>query len=114
VQISFGSSKIAKLCNEEQLAIRKLGPVGGMRLMQRIDDIASAPNLEVLKLLPGRAHPMTAGARANEEQWTVDLEHPQRLVFIPDHDPIPLRDDGGLDLKQVTAVCIIEVADTHE
>jgi toxin HigB-1 len=113
MQIRFATTKMAKLCNSEKNALRAFGQVGGKRLMLRLEDIASARNLEELKLLPGRAHPMRRGERKNEEQWTMDLDHPQRLVFVPDHDPLPRRGDGGLDLAQVTAVCIVEVGDTH-
>ena len=114
MQIRFATTKLAKLCNLERNAIREFGPVGGKRLMQRLEDIASVRNLAELKLLPGRAHPLRKGARAKEEQWTMDLEHPQRLVFVPDHDPLPQRKNDGLDLMQVTAVCILEVTDTHD
>ncbi len=113
MQVRFANTKLAKICNAAKAAVREFGPVGGKRLMQRLEDIASAPNLAVLTLLPGRAHPMRGGARANEAQWTMDLQHPMRLVFVPDHDPLPRREDGGLDLTQVTAVRIVEVTDAH-
>jgi hypothetical protein len=41
------------------------------------------------------------------------LDHPYRLIFIPADDPIPTKDDGGLDWSKVTAVEILEIADTH-
>jgi len=44
----------------------------------------------------------------------VDLSHPYRLLFIPAHDPIPLKTDGGIDLTQVTEVEIISIEDTHD
>lgn len=113
MEIRFATTKLAKLCNSEKSAKRQFGSVGAKRLMQRLEDIASARNLEELMLLPGRAHPMGGGTRGQEAQWTMDLDHPQRLVFVPDHDPLPLRENGGLDVTQVTAVCIREVADTH-
>lgn len=114
MEIRFANAKLAKLCNVEKNAIQEFGPVGGKRLMQRLEDIASAQNLAALTLVPGRAHPMRRGERANDSQWTMDLHHPMRLVFVPNHDPLPVRQDGGLDLVQVTAICVLEVADTHD
>ena len=114
MQIRFANTKLAKLCNAERKAVQELGPVGGKRLMQRMEDIASARNLATLILLPGRTHPMRRGVRANEEQWTMDLHNPMRLVFVPDHAPLPYREDGGLDLLQVTAIRVLEVTDTHD
>ena len=43
----------------------------------------------------------------------MDLAHPFRLIFVPNHDPIPLRDDGGIDRDRITAITITEVVDYH-
>jgi proteic killer suppression protein len=47
-------------------------------------------------------------------QLSLDLDHPYRLIFEPAHNPIPRKDDGGLDWSKVTAIIIIGVEDTHE
>jgi proteic killer suppression protein len=114
MQIRFANSNLARTCNSSRNAIRKLGPGSGKRLMQRLEDMASAENLAVLARLPGRAHPLTRGRASEEGQWSVDLEHPLRLVFVPDHDPVPIRSDGAIDATQITDICIVEVRDTHE
>lgn len=44
---------------------------------------------------------------------SLDLGHPFRLIFKPDHDPVPRLADGGLDWIQVTAITIIGIEDTH-
>ena len=36
-----------------------------------------------------------------------------RLIFMPFHDPIPTKADGGLDWTAVTAVVIVGVEDYH-
>ena len=59
---------------------------------------------------PERRHQL-AGNRAG--QYAVDIDHQLRLVFVPAHDPIPHRPDGGIDTDQVTAIIIIEVVDYH-
>jgi proteic killer suppression protein len=43
----------------------------------------------------------------------VDLEHPYRLLFIPADDPIPYREDKGIDLALVKEIEIIDIEDTH-
>jgi proteic killer suppression protein len=58
-----------------------------------------------------RCHELT-GDRAG--QLSIDLDHPYRLIFSPNHDPIPERDAGGLDWSRVNAIRILEIADTHE
>jgi len=43
----------------------------------------------------------------------MDLDHPYRLIIRPNHDPLPMREEGGLDWKAVTAIVIVEIKDTH-
>jgi hypothetical protein len=43
----------------------------------------------------------------------VDLDHPYRLLFIPADEPVPYREDGGIDLERGREIEIIEIADTH-
>ena len=38
---------------------------------------------------------------------------PHRLVFQANHDPVPRWADGGIDVRHVTAITIIEVIDDH-
>ena len=59
---------------------------------------------------PERRHQL-AGNR--DEQYAVNIDRQYRLVFVPDHDPIPRRPDGGVDTDRVTAVVITEVIDYH-
>lgn len=59
---------------------------------------------------PERRHQLTGN---RDEQYAVDIDRQHRLVFVPDHDPIPRRPDGGVDTDQVTAVVITEVIDYH-
>ena len=64
-----------------------------------------------------------AGALATLEDWrpggerrgqyALDLRGAYRLVFVPDHDPIPNLPGGGVDEALVTKVLITEVVDYH-
>lgn len=47
-------------------------------------------------------------------QLSLDLDHPYRLIFEPDHNLRPGRPEGGLDWRHVTAVRILGVEDTHD
>ena len=47
------------------------------------------------------------------DQYAMDLVHPRRLVFEPDHALLPRSEDGGIDAEQVTAIVIVEVVDHH-
>jgi len=79
--------------------------------MSRLAVLNSARTLaDVPSTRPERCHPLKA---KREGQYAVDLVHPRRLVFKPNHDPVPRKDDGGVDLDKVTSIIIIEVVDYH-
>lgn len=71
----------------------------------------AASTLEDMRLIPAaRCHELS-GKRAG--QLAVDLDHPRRLVFRPNHDPVPTKPDGGLDWSAVTSIVIVEIVDYH-
>jgi len=80
-------------------------------IRRRLDDLDAADNLEVMRNLPGRCHELKGDRKG---QLSIDLVHPERLVFVPAHDPVPIKEDGGIDWKRVTSIKIVEVVDTHE
>jgi proteic killer suppression protein len=110
LDITFRTKKLRKQCTDAKQMATAFGSVQASRLRQRLDDLRAAENLEVMRTLPGRCHELKA-ARAG--QLSVDLDHPYRLIFEPANNPVPQHDDGGLDWSAVTAVRILEIADTH-
>lgn len=109
--IYFHTTKLQKTCSEERLAVTKYGPARARKLMQRLQELEAAENLaDIARVPPPRCHEL-AGDHAG--QLSVDLQHPYRLLFIPANDPVPHREDGGLDWNKVTEVEIIGIVDTH-
>lgn len=80
-------------------------------LRQRLDELKAAAFLADFRFLPGGCHELTADRQG---QLSLDLRGPMRLVFEAADDPVPEKPDGGLDWDRVTAVRILELADTHE
>jgi plasmid maintenance system killer protein len=80
-------------------------------LRRRLDDLDAADTLDDMRHLPGRCHELRHD-RAG--QLSLDLVHPQRLIFVPIDDPVPLKPDGGLDWQQVKSIRILGIQDTHE
>lgn len=80
-------------------------------IMRRMGVLRAARNLsQVPTSRPDRRHQLTED---RDEQYAVDLVQPKRLVFEVNHDPIPRKPDGGIDVDKVTAVTIVEVVDYH-
>ena len=111
MEIHFVSRKMQKLCNSEKEMRGRFGPRNAKRLQQRLAELAAAESLDdVARVPPTRCHEL---GQDRKGQLAVDLVHPWRLVFEPDHDPLPTKEDGGLDWKQVTRILVIEVGDYH-
>ena len=105
--MSFKNNKLAKSFNEGAQLGRIHGALRARKIRIRLKELRAATSLMDFwppKSPPGRCHELPEGRRS--DQLSVDLDHPYRLVFIPDHDPVPTREDGGLEWSQVPAVKI--------
>lgn len=110
MDINFKSKKLAKTCNNYERSQKAYGQVGAKKLRRRLDDMRAATCLDDLQNLPGRCHELKGDLA---ETLSLDLEQPYRLLFVPAHDSLPRKADGGLDWTQITAVEIVGVEDTH-
>lgn len=82
-----------------------------LKLQMRLGQMQAAETLADLLLVPGaRCHALTGNLKG---KFAVDLAHPYRLIFSPDHDPLPRKEDGGLILEEVTAVVVQAIKDYH-
>jgi plasmid maintenance system killer protein len=111
MQISYINKKLAKLLGSQKEVMRTFGPDNGKRILRRLDQIATTETLAELATLPQtRVHELKAD---RNEQISVDVKHPHRLLMVPDHEETPRKPDGGLDWKRIRKVTILEIADTH-
>jgi len=100
-----------KACSSEKEMKQEWGAALTKKLQQRLMELKAADNLEdVSRLPPARCHELVGDRKG---QLSVDVAHPYRLIFVPDHDPVLRKPDGGLDWTQVTKVLVLEVCDTH-
>ena len=114
MDISFKNKKLTKSFNKDAQLVKIHGKLRAKKIRIRMKALRAATSLMDFwppKSPPERCHELTEGKRCG--QLSVDLDHPYRLIFIPDHDPVPRRGDGGLDWSQVTAIKILGVEDTH-
>lgn len=111
VDINFQNRKLEKTCNSAKELQKKYGKRMAQTLMNRLVVLRAARTLELVpKNPPDRRHQLRGD---RDEEYAVDLVHPYRLVFKPNHEPLPRKQDGGIDTEQVTSITIIEVTDYH-
>lgn len=111
MEISFRTQKLRKVLNSRVELQRGYGERMARLIMAHLAVLAESANLAEAQARPALGLHQLRENRAG--QFAVNLVHPDRLVFRPNHNPIPLRPDGGINLTQVTAITIIEVVDYH-
>lgn len=109
MNIGFANKKLRKLCEKSAVAQKELGTDCARKLKTRMDDLEAASC--VADLVAGNPHPLR-GDRAG--QFSVDLAGGWRLVFAPDNEPCPHREDGSIDWSAVTIICIEYIGDYHD
>ncbi len=98
MKVEFRNKTMQKICEDASIAERKYGLKMALKIQQRIDEIKAADSVEMmLKYRIGRCHQLH-GDRNN--QFAVDLVHPQRLIF----------EKKG---SEIQIVRIIEITDYH-
>lgn len=111
MKISFDSRKLQKTFNCEKELIRVYGSNMAKKIKNRMALLEAAENLEDVPTTPPcRCHALGQNKKG---QFAVDLEQPYRLVFRPNHNPLPRKADGGLDLRKITNIIILETEDYH-
>ena len=110
MDVEFSTKKLMKACSSEKAMKAKWGPELAKKLKRRLADLEAANTLEEVRNLPGRCPELREDRKG---QLAMDLVHPLRLLFRPNHDPVPAKPDGGLDWQQITGIEVLEVCDYH-
>jgi proteic killer suppression protein len=114
MDINFHTGSLEKLVNSQKKLTREFGSKVARAIMMRMATLKAAPCLEqVPHTPPERRHQLTGNRKG---QFAVDANKASgvRVVFKPNHNPLPTMDDGGIDLSQVTKIVILEVDDYHD
>jgi len=110
VEIFFKDRKLKKLFDDPKELYRAY-VILTRKIDQRKEELKAADTLEdIRKIIAARCHEL-------EGNWkgylAVNVSVNYRLIFKPEHDPLPFKEDGGLDWQQVTAIRIVKIEDYH-
>jgi proteic killer suppression protein len=110
IEITWANRKLEKSCSDDRRGAKDFGTEQWKVLSRRLVSLRAASTLADMRGVPGNCHGLSAN-RSGE--FAVDLRGPYRLIFEPDHNPVPRLDDGGIDTSKVTNIRIKEVDDYH-
>ena len=103
--------KLTLFAIKPDLQTSSYGAQRAKKIKQRYREMQASATLADLAKIPAASlHPLSGDRQG---QWTVKVTGNDRLCFILEHNPLPLKEDGGIDMEAVTDVCIVEIVDYH-
>jgi plasmid maintenance system killer protein len=110
MEISYNNNKLEKQLTDPKELNKTFGKMA-KKVNQRMKDLSGVETLSDMKKIPAaRCHELKGDKQG---KLAVDVSGNYRLIFEPDHNPKPEKDDGGLDWQQVTKIRMIVVEDYH-
>ena len=111
MEVTFRNRKLQRTLNSDSALRRSHGDDIARKIQTRLAVLKNAANLaRVPAIPPERCHALSQNRKG---QYAVDLDKRRRLIFVPNHAPVPCKEDGGVDLESVTKITILEVVDYH-
>ena len=109
--IEFKTRQLEKCCNIYREAVRMWGEPHSKKIYAALDQIKASHNLADVYSLPNlECHELSNNRQG---QFAITTKQPFRLVFEPSHDPVPLKEGGGVDRVLITDILVLEVEDYH-
>lgn len=110
MRIGYKRNKLAKTVASPKDILKNYGTRAKL-VKQRLDELAAAPTLEIMRTLPKANCHGLSGDRKGE--FAVDISANHRIIFEPDHDPVPLKPNGEIDWTQITNITILDIGEDY-
>ncbi|MFS2175627.1 system killer suppression protein [Rhizobium pisi] len=110
MELDFVSNKLRRQMESPAELQKAFGQLS-RPIQMRLGILKNATSLaDVPRTPPERCHLLFGHL---EGHFAVVLKDNWRLIFRPNHDPVPKKEDRGIDLERVTAIMIEGVEDYH-
>ena len=110
MELSYKSRKLEKQLTDPREMAKSFGQLA-VKIKMRLKNLTDADNLAIMETIPAaRCHELT-GERKGE--IAVEVSGNYRMIFEPNHNPIPRKDDGGLNWENVTKIQMNAIEDYH-
>jgi len=110
MKIIFNSKRLQKVVNKRKKLARKFGHQNARKISEIMKMLSATDNLaEVPSKSPVNCHQLKGDKKGH---FAVNVHNPYRIIFKP-AEPIPRKEDGGIDLERVIKINIIDIKDYH-
>jgi len=110
MELSYKNNKLEKSLTQDKGLAKNYGTLA-KKVKQRINQLKSADNLEIISKLPVLRFHHYIGKDIGI--WSIDIQENWRILFKINQDPIPTLDNDDLDLKAITLIRIERIEDPH-
>lgn len=110
MNITYKRNKLKKTVASPKEIIRYYGTRAKL-VNQRLLELKSATTLEVMRTIPkANCHELSGNRKGT---FAVDISGNHRIIFEPNHDPLPTKVDVGIDWTQVTDITILDIGEDY-
>lgn len=110
MNITYKRNKLSKTVASPKDILKNYGTRAKL-VNQRLLELSSAATLEVMRTLPkANCHELIGDRKGT---FAVDISANHRIIFEPDHNPTPTKDNGGIDWSKVTDIVILEIGEDY-
>lgn len=110
MKITYKSNKLKKQLTNPADMQKAFGSMS-TKVNQRMKELLAANNLEIMKTIPAANCHELKGNRKGE--FAVDISKNYRLIFKPDYNPVPRKEDNSIDCIRITDIQILGTEDYH-
>lgn len=109
MEIQFKNAGLQNLVESEKELTRHYSTKLAKQLELRMYQLKSSSNLEELFKVKGKWHPLKGNRKG---QYAASLPGGERLIIKPS-EPVPYKEDGGIDISKVDSIIVIAIEDYH-
>ena len=110
MELTYKNNKLEKSLSTDKGLSKNYGRLA-KKIKQRINQLISADNLQIISKIPVlRLHQYSGKGKGI---WSIDIQENWRILFKIDQDPIPIIEDGSVDLLKITIISIESLEDPH-
>lgn len=81
------------------------------KVNQRLQELKAAPTLQTMRNIPSaNCHELEGYLKG---QLAIDISGNHRIIFEPNYNPLPVKEDGGLDWTKVSEITIIDIGEDY-
>jgi len=112
VEFFFENTSIKTLLESDKMLTRKFGSDVATRIKKNLVLLLSLKNLqETTQFRSLACHELN---RDRKGQFAINVGKGFRIIFVPHHNPPPVREDGKLNWLRIENIKFIEVTDYHD